>query len=663
MSMNKYKSLILIGLFAVGFSSCQTDDLQKDIDALKERVEDFEMQVQRLNDEMNIIRVLLDGNKTISSYVQNGDKYTLTLSNGETIELTQGQDGKNYPSISIGSNGNWFINGNDTGNKAEAEDGKETEVTPQFKIIDGTWWVSYNGIDGKYENLGVPATGEASGVSPIYNFEAKENEFVFKLSETSEDTFSIPVVEGLTCQILGEKDYYDNIRAEQTFKVKVNLKAGDLVRAVVPSEWKAEVSDYSTLTGENELTLTVTPPTTASKCVLSVEVTRGVNTAADEVVLKTAISDYYSEYMAGFDINIGNVTINKFVHGEANLINSGEISTDGVYFVDNSEGADNKVNLKGGTYGKLIVIGKEKDKIYNINLDASIVVGSTSNTFGVALKGLKLESGNVRPFSMSKSETTGIKTDNLIVDNCDFSLGANTNMSYLYDQNWKTTLNNLYMCSSRIGVGINELDKNGAKKAVELWTCRAGIFSSATIMNNIIYCNVENKSAILNIIQTGKDSKDGVVIGEVILKSLRIENNTFVNILGNLGGSGSGMARTTMEQGFTMKNNLFWYNNEIEGNKYDKIEGIELKSHLMAGATFFDNVSFGNNLVYSAVSEGTKLTWQYFRTLPKNNVEAGFKNDITLETENPFTKETVPYTGTYTYTEAFKAKGIGADIQ
>ena len=48
--MNRYKSLILIGLFAVGFTACKTDDLEKDIDALKERVESYEMQVQKLKD-------------------------------------------------------------------------------------------------------------------------------------------------------------------------------------------------------------------------------------------------------------------------------------------------------------------------------------------------------------------------------------------------------------------------------------------------------------------------------------------------------------------------------------------------------------------------------------------------------------------------------------
>ena len=79
--MRYYKSFILFSLLALVFVACDTDDLEKDIDALKDRVASVEAQVQRLNDEMNILRVALDGNKTITNYSINGDTYTLTLSN------------------------------------------------------------------------------------------------------------------------------------------------------------------------------------------------------------------------------------------------------------------------------------------------------------------------------------------------------------------------------------------------------------------------------------------------------------------------------------------------------------------------------------------------------------------------------------------------------
>jgi hypothetical protein len=132
--MKYYKSFILFSLFALAFVSCNTDDLERDIDALKDRVTNVEAQVQQLNDEMNIIRVLLDGNKTITDYSINGDTYTLTLSNGETLTLTPGVTGGNYPSIEIGTNGNWFIGGTDTGWRAQAENGEDARIQI-FEII------------------------------------------------------------------------------------------------------------------------------------------------------------------------------------------------------------------------------------------------------------------------------------------------------------------------------------------------------------------------------------------------------------------------------------------------------------------------------------------------------------------------------------------------
>ena len=49
--MKYYKSFILFSLFALAFVSCNTDDLERDIDALKDRVTNVEAQVQQLNDE------------------------------------------------------------------------------------------------------------------------------------------------------------------------------------------------------------------------------------------------------------------------------------------------------------------------------------------------------------------------------------------------------------------------------------------------------------------------------------------------------------------------------------------------------------------------------------------------------------------------------------
>lgn len=259
--MKLYKSL-LFGLLVCGMAACDTTDLERDINSLKDRVEDYEAQVQKLNDDMNIIRVLLDGNKTITSYSFDGANYTLTLSNGETLTLTQGVVGANYPSITIGENGNWVIAGTDSGIRAEAKDGEDAPYTPQFKIENENWCVSLDG-GATWQNLGVKATGTASGTSPISSVTPATDGNSIKITLAEGNTYTIPVVKDLVCEITepeladGEMWYIGTDGA--TLKVRVNIQSGDIIRPVVPADWKAEMSDYSTLSGEQILDVTVTP--------------------------------------------------------------------------------------------------------------------------------------------------------------------------------------------------------------------------------------------------------------------------------------------------------------------------------------------------------------------------------------------------------------------
>lgn len=639
--MNRYKSLILIGLFAVGFTACKTDDLERDIDALKERVESYEMQVQKLNDEMNIIRVLLDGNKTITDYSIEGDKYTLTLSNGETIVLTQGNDGGNYPTIEIGANGNWFIDGNDTGERAEAENGENTQVTPKFEIKNDTWWVSYNGGQ-TYEDLGITATGTPEGTSPIDGFDVNEDGsgFTFIIGE---ETYTIPVVKGLICQILDKQESYE-VERGKSIDIKVKVAKGDLVRAVVPAEWKATVSNYTDLTNEQELTITVTAPNISSKCVLSVEVTSGVNTASDEVTLRTATTSYYDDYMAGLDIQIGNVTINKFTHPDAKYITSAAELQSGVNFI--KSGVEN-VTWNGTISGDLIFIGDDKGTLSSIKVTktTSIYLGMANTEINFICEEIDLNLESLTSaYWLNFADNAQI--DNFIFENCKINLPKDKNFSYF--SNATASVNNLLISSTKLAIPELTTTTN----SINFLNLNKGTYENITLKNNIIYCSTKDK-AVISAIVTKSDN--------ATLNNFYAENNTCINVLGNHGSSSSGLFKVSMMPGNTVKNNLYWYNAECIGQTNANSSGIEYKSHLMSGSSFFSSESFRNNIVYSFGD--TKLTWQYFRNAPKDNLEAGFNNNITLETVNPFTDGTVANEGKFTYTEEFKAKGVGADIQ
>ena len=150
MKIYKY---IGVALMVLSLGACKTDDLERDIDALKDRVTAMEAKVDRLNESMNMIRVALDGNKTIQSYTENEDgSYTLTLSDGNTITLTQGEIGATdvYQEVSISTDGNWVIGGVETEHRALDADMKAVMVYRADSVRGG-----YTGFDFKIRDINI----------------------------------------------------------------------------------------------------------------------------------------------------------------------------------------------------------------------------------------------------------------------------------------------------------------------------------------------------------------------------------------------------------------------------------------------------------------------------------------------------------------------------
>lgn len=643
--MKLYKSLLL-GLLMCGFAACDTTDLERDINSLKDRVEDYEAQVQKLNDDMNIIRVLLDGNKTITSYSFDGTNYTLTLSNGETLTLTQGVVGANYPSITIDEeSGNWIIAGKDSGVKAEAEDGKDAPYTPQFKIENENWWVSYDGKN-TWENLGVVATGTPSDKkSLIAAVDTTDPNFIKITLEGEQEPRVIPVIRDLVCEITepeladGEMWY---IGDGATLKVKVNIQPGDIIRPVVPADWKAEMSDYSTLSGEQILDVTVTPLAAASKCVVTIEVNRGANTITDEIVARTQTTSYYADYMAGLDIKIGDLVINRFgEYKDAILLqNGGSISKSGVYFVE--KGAT--VTWTGGGSDKLVIIGDDTESYVNLQYSGakSFSLGGASSV-GFICKGVKLSFPN-----LTANYVWGLADgvmNNLVFDNCEVEIPKGKSLTFFNSQ--KGSIEKILIISSK--VSLENRDRQVAS-INNVLNCKLGTYGDILIRNSVFYNRVKDYSALPCILTSGTG---------IQFRSLTFENNTLINICGNHGGTSSGLIKYTMTENDKMRNNLYWYDNDVLGQSSTTATDIEKKSHLMSTANYFKTVNFENNLVFHL--NETQLSWMYFRTVPKNNVEDGFSNELIFETENPFSSVT-PEKGLFIYTNDFKKKGIGASL-
>ena len=120
----KVVSALLFGslVFATGtFTACS--DYDEDIDSLNERVDAVEKSIAGLQASIEAGNVITNVEST-----DNGVK--VTLSDGTSFELTNGKDGAaGAPGsvVTIGDNGNWFIDGVDTGKPSRGEKGEQGE--------------------------------------------------------------------------------------------------------------------------------------------------------------------------------------------------------------------------------------------------------------------------------------------------------------------------------------------------------------------------------------------------------------------------------------------------------------------------------------------------------------------------------------------------------
>ena len=157
----KFKNLFLAGAIVLGLAGVAVSctDYDGDINDLTERVKKLESTVSDLQTAINNGAVITD-----VTPITNGVK--VTLSNGKSFDVTNGKDGndgkdgapgKDGSVVTIGANGNWFIDGKDTGFASKGDKGDKGDPGKDGK--DGA-----PGKDGKDGNDGAPGAPGKDGV-------------------------------------------------------------------------------------------------------------------------------------------------------------------------------------------------------------------------------------------------------------------------------------------------------------------------------------------------------------------------------------------------------------------------------------------------------------------------------------------------------------------
>lgn len=613
MKIYKY---IGVALMVLSLGACKTDDLERDIDALKDRITAMEAKVDRLNESMNMIRVALDGNKTIQSYTENEDgSYTLTLSDGNTITLTQGEIGATdvYQEVSISSNGNWVIGGVETEHRAVAADG-EPGVTPKFRLAmesEGKyyWEVSYDGEltweevkSQQGTRVYASASGSSSVAGPIASAAPNVTGDKFEITLTSNGTkYEIPIVSGLACAITEPalEDGFWIVPTNTGETTPIDLK-GEAVLISAPEGWTVTAS----IDNSNPTTLSVTPPNQdGAEGIITLQVNKGVYWAIDQIKVrsKKVITSWKAEYEQG-GFYIGNELVNSETYptlaNDGNLIeNGGTILKSGVHFIAGGANISISSNLTT-TEAPLVIVGDDPNNPPTITLGGYFL--SSEN---LLCKNVKLVRTGKYMFNVNND------VNKVIFDQCEIELsgsfGYSTNSYTIVDFQFVNNKVKFTETAGNLAGGMNFVNFANVK------------ITNANISNNIFYSKSDDTSARGQFF-TVKET------------AIKLENNTFCNYIQNPQG-----IKAKLTGDWSVRYNIFYSNISVASNNTAYLIWA------LEGSTFpASNDAFESNVAYNAVEENATV-WNvfYFSTSSGTSSEIpdgyDLKSRIPQEEESP----------------------------
>jgi hypothetical protein len=271
--MNKIFRIIAAAAFVTGTFAACTDlsDFEDRIDSLESRVTALETQIVGLNANIEALQKLTAGGTVNSATVKDG-VWTIVLSNGETLTLTQGSIGVgNAPVMSVDKDGYWMVdygtgathillNGEKV--KAIGTDGK----TPVFGVdANGYWTVSYD--DGKTFTQVQGADGKPVSALPQGEVQDPYFDGVELVDGNLEITLrggqklTVPVITDFLCAI--ETTGLQMFDPGQAKPFNVTLKGVKSTMITTPAGWKASLSEAV----DNKAVLTVTAPVTTKSTI------------------------------------------------------------------------------------------------------------------------------------------------------------------------------------------------------------------------------------------------------------------------------------------------------------------------------------------------------------------------------------------------------------
>lgn len=265
------RSLIMLAAGFIGFAAC-TGELEDRVTSLENRLDKLEALV---NDNVNSIKALVEANAkavTINSVTTTDNGYVINFSDGTTATITNGQDGAPGQDGQDGAPGQdgkdaaapqigvqeidgvlyWTVNGellkfngenirvtgNDGQDGAPGQDGQDGKdgITPQFKVEEGKWYISFDGE--VWSEVGSAVTE----VKSVVTVETTDEAYIFHIDDT---TISIPKTNAFSLKL--DQDDSIELKAGERIMLTYNIVGEDETThvAVESSNFKAELDEYT----------------------------------------------------------------------------------------------------------------------------------------------------------------------------------------------------------------------------------------------------------------------------------------------------------------------------------------------------------------------------------------------------------------------------------
>lgn len=232
--LKKANLFLLLAFLLVGVGACKYDDdaLWDKVNSLDDRVTAVEGQLEQTNSGLSAISTILNAlqdNVYVESVTETEDGYQIKFSDGESVTIKDGKDGKDAPVIGVDEfEGKYYwvriIDGvkswltDEGGNKLPVTG--EDAVTPQLKVnADGYWLVSYDGgatFDLLQDENGNPvkAIGEdgkdgTDGDSFFSDVRIEGDELVLTLADGTVLRIAINNIAGVSSPVHETSENYD----------------------------------------------------------------------------------------------------------------------------------------------------------------------------------------------------------------------------------------------------------------------------------------------------------------------------------------------------------------------------------------------------------------------------------------------------------------------